>query len=174
MANRKGSRRNVRGAASVEAVVVLPVFIILFVAVLFIRDLAGSKLAADETARRCAWQYSANSCSAIPAGCEEVLKGVHRGSMDTDLSNTVNTLEGKLATGSTVKDAIKELVQTMVTDELANYLTLSLDSRKTVELNRPALFGGGTIQVLGKYRLACNIQEKNSGDLAAEVWNKIR
>jgi hypothetical protein len=62
----------------------------------------------------------------------------------------------------------------MVTDELANYLTLSLDSRKTVALNRPALFGGGTTQVFGKYRLACNIQAKEGEDIATEVWNKIR
>ena len=163
-----------RGAATVEAVVVLPVFVALFVGVFYVRDLTGGRLAADEAARRCAWQYSANSCENIPEGCEQVLQGVHRGSIAPELERTIEGLEKNLSSDSEPQQVVKNLIQTMVTDALAKYLTRALSSKKTVELNRPRLFGGGKSLVAGSYRLACNIPLQKSKHIAKAAWNQFR
>ena len=72
-ATRHRRRRASRGVATVEAVVALPVLVLLFIAVFFFRDLAGARHEAATKARSCAWLYSANNCTTVPAGCEGVL-----------------------------------------------------------------------------------------------------
>lgn len=72
-----GSRAHARGAASVEAVVVLPVFLILFISLFYVRDQVLARQATQEQARTCAWLYSANNCefdaNSMPAYCDGVL-----------------------------------------------------------------------------------------------------
>jgi hypothetical protein len=163
-----------RGAASVEGVIVLPVFVILFVGLFFVRALTQSRLDADREARRCAWEYSANSCEAIPAGCDDVLKGVQRGNLDKGLNDTLPQIENSLKSGSGAAQAVKDVVTHMVTGAIAQMLTRSLDSKKTRELERPGLFGGGKSVVVGKYRLACNIPAQGSKDIATAAWKQFR
>jgi hypothetical protein len=60
--SRYRSRIRRRGAASAEAVVVLPIFIVLFISLFYVRDQVLAKQAAQERARTCAWLYSWNNC----------------------------------------------------------------------------------------------------------------
>jgi hypothetical protein len=165
-----------RGAASVEAVVVLPVFVILFVSMFFVRDLTYAKLAADQEARRCAWLYSANDCSTVPIGCEGVVQGTRRGAINPDVNSAIGDAEKALSEGVSGNGlgAVKQVLQNLVIDALAQAFTLSLDSQKLVEQERPRLFGGGKSQITGTYRLACNIRKQGNDDTATAVWHQFR
>ena len=57
----------------VEATIVVPVFILLLVSVLYVRDQALTQHAVELKARTCAWQYSFANCDAVPPGCEGVV-----------------------------------------------------------------------------------------------------
>jgi hypothetical protein len=167
-------RARERGTASVEGVIVLPVFVVLFVGVFFVRDLLSAKLATDEEARRCAWQYSANACEAVPTGCEDVLKGVHRGNITPNLDTTIGQLEKGFSTNSDATTAVKKIIENVVVDAIAKAFTRSLDANKTIEQGRPGLFGGGNSIVSGKYRLACNIPKQEGDNIAKAAWKQFR
>jgi hypothetical protein len=71
MAGRK--RRDRRGAASVEAVVVIPTLLVVLFAIRFVAQrhrIANEALAA---ARECAFRFATEGCTRVPPGCERVL-----------------------------------------------------------------------------------------------------
>jgi hypothetical protein len=159
-----------RGAASIEAVVALPVFVILFVGVFFVRDITGAKLDAAREARRCAWEYSFNGCDAVPDGCGSVVRRSPGGFVPPDVGGAWEDAKSKVSSGNYQAAFLNVLTKT-VFDSLADAFTLSLDADKTEERNRPTLFGGGTSRVPANYHLACNLKEKSKEDIINEVWD---
>lgn len=61
--------RDRRGAALIEAVIVLPVLILLLGGVVFLRERYLGRQHALLEARRCAWAHALSGCGAPPAGC---------------------------------------------------------------------------------------------------------
>lgn len=59
------TRMRRRGSASVEIVVMLPVFVILFAGVYHLHASGSAALVAAERARGCAWQYAVNGCESV-------------------------------------------------------------------------------------------------------------
>jgi len=64
------ARRAHRGAALVEAVVVLPVFVALLAALVYFERLYSGRLVAARDARAAAWQTSLAGCEGRPAAAE--------------------------------------------------------------------------------------------------------
>lgn len=166
-------QRNIsRGAASIEAVVALPVFVILFIGVIFVRDLTGARLAADSEARRCAWEFSANGCSDIPVGCAGVVRRLPLGELDEDMSDTWEAGVSALENGN-VQGAIITALTRFVLVPLTSAFTQRLEANKTLERTRPNVFGGGTSQVSGRYRLSCNLKSKSQQKIIDDVWSSL-
>jgi hypothetical protein len=84
-ARRRSARRSRRGAALVEALVVIPTFIILFASILFIGSLYRAKLRAMRLSREGAWSYAMADCgepgdamtTRYTRGAEVPAAGVH-------------------------------------------------------------------------------------------------
>src|SRR6185436_2807630 len=97
-----------RGAASVETVVVLPVFILIFISLFYVRDQVLTKQAAQERARTCAWLYSWNNCEfnddVMPAECKDVVApGPMLGQASADVTQ-------KLVGDGVVADVVKKML----------------------------------------------------------------
>lgn len=171
-------RSSTRGAASVEAVIVLPLFVILFVGIFWIRDRQEAKLIADQEARRCAWTYSALGCddSKIPPGC--VMRDANL-QLDGDLSipyESVSTSVSSLATNRGdlgLGNFVKNLILDNVVARLGEALTHNTEATAALERERPDLFGGGQAIVSGKYRLACNLKSHTPDSLLDAAWKKL-
>lgn len=58
-----------RGAAMVEAVILLPVLAVILFGILFVQEHASATQSARGKARRCAWQHAVGGCGEIPEGC---------------------------------------------------------------------------------------------------------
>lgn len=176
--NRGLTRFNSRGTASVEAVIVLPVFVILFVGIFFARDLQAAKLASEQQARRCAWEYSYTGCDPDhrPSGCtvpdaDQPLAGdlsevIDRVNLD---DQSLSTIQGDLGLGKVVRDLIRD----QVVSRLAAALTHDIEATTTVERERPNLFGAGKTVIDGKYRLACNLRPQTPAQLLDTAWHKL-
>jgi len=157
-----------RGAASVEAVVILPVLIILFVSVTYIRNQVLAQQAADNKARSCAWAYSANNCEAVPAGCEELVKPVTAGTgVASKVSDALSSSAGWIG------PVIKPVIEAVLDPVLENVFGRALEANTVVAFERPGLFGGGTQSARGKYRLACNIKPETAPEVAKDAWNAL-
>ena len=156
-----------RGVASVETVIVLPVFIIAFASVFYVRNVVTAKQAAESKARTCAWLYSAANCdrSALTPECAEVLQ---------DTSNA----------GSLVDPIKKELNRARITP-IDQVITSVLDpiveavfgsgvnARVSTEYERPPIYGGGRGTAIASYHLACNVERRTITDVAREAWDAI-
>ena len=67
-------RARARGAALVESVVVLPVFIILLAGMIFLHDVLSDTLRTMRTARNDAWTLAMQSCAGGGGGPSELMK----------------------------------------------------------------------------------------------------
>ena len=67
-------RTNVRGTASVEIVVMLPVFITLFLATFYLHDLGMAAQRAGVASRSCIWAHAVAGCpDRRPAACDDLV-----------------------------------------------------------------------------------------------------
>jgi hypothetical protein len=74
-------RRGSRGAALVESVVIMPVFLLLFAGLVFISNLYSAKMVAMEDARVGAWAYASFNCGGWPRNSPSGLKKSAKGEM---------------------------------------------------------------------------------------------
>jgi hypothetical protein len=149
----------------VEAVVVLPVFIIIFVSVFYIRSQVLSRQAAESKARTCAWAYSMKNCNEIPPGCEGVLQVVSgAGRVDDKIEGALSS-----ATGGLVGPVIAKVLEPALKAAFGR----ALDARTQKSYERPTLYGGGTATTSGSYHLACNLTPETPLDVAKDAWNAL-
>lgn len=158
-------RRRYRGAASVEAVVVLPFFIIMFVAIQYVGRLFVAQQEAGIHARRCAWEYSMNNCEQIPKGCEGILARVDEGQA---VGDEISSAFDKIG-GSTVGDVVKAVMKPF----LSLLFGEALNANTSRQVQKTNTLGGGIRQVKGHYHLACNLKNQTLTDVAKELWDAV-
>jgi hypothetical protein len=168
MATRKSSfhsRSRARGAASVEAVVVLPFFVLLFISLFYVRDQVLTRQAAQERARTCAWLYSNNSCDKgqLPPECQDVVKDVP---LAADAAKTVTD---KLTGDGFFQDVVSGLIDSALETAFGS----AFDVKVEREVARPAIYGGKTQAIVGEYHLACNLKPKTKIDVAKDAWSRV-
>ena len=168
----RSNRARARGVASVEAVIVLPFFILVLVSLLYVRDQAIGKQAAEMHARSCAWLYSANDCDEIPPGCADVLSpgdapGLSSPEVAAALGNSAERME---SIGGVVETVVGALVGPALEDAFGR----SLDARTSRDVTRPGVYGGGTKSITGRYHLACNLSPTTPEKVVEDAWRGIR
>jgi hypothetical protein len=163
----KRAKGAARGAAMVEAVVVLPVLIILFVSVFYVRNQVLARQAAESKARMCAWAFSMSNCDMdrVPAGCEGFVGVVSAGGplgdrVNGELSNATYGIAGPI-------------VEVVLKPVLVAAFGQALDAKTDVSYERPGLYGGGTQSAHGGYHLACNLTPETLPDVAMDAWHAL-
>lgn len=173
-----GRRARTRGAASVEAVIVLPFFVMLFVGLLYVRDRALGKQSAELTARTCAWMYSANNCSfkndadhqvRVPPECEAFLRK-KRGSGEFDLEAAAGDQARRLVEGQGL-DSIERMVFEVLNPLITEAFHRVGEAKAEAVIDRPRMFGGGEVAVPGRYQLPCNLEPADLAGQARSLWN---
>jgi hypothetical protein len=167
-------RRQQRGAAMVEAVIVIPVLLLLWVSLYYLADQFASRQAAAMTARSCAWLYSANNCQEVPPGCGGFL---HESSGSAEVSPEVkNALEDgarEALQGGDAKGIVGAVVGDLVAGPLMAAFTSSVDATVSKDVQQPATFGGGLKRVTGRYHLACNLEPTSPEQMAQDAWSSL-
>jgi hypothetical protein len=171
-AGRRFARRT-RGVASVEAVVALPFFVLIFVSLFYLRDELLKKHQLSMTARTCAWLYSESNCQAIPAGCQDYLTVPSPAS-----SKASSDLHGKMKDAESRTNSlcalVANVVKGLISDVAEAAFSDSFDAIPKGSVARPALFGGGSKAVSSKYHLECNLAEKQPIDVVTDAWNIVK
>jgi hypothetical protein len=154
-----------RGAASVEAAIALPVLVILFISLFYVRDHLVAQQSAGIHARSCAWAYSMDNCNQVPSGCEDALR---LGKEGDRVGDEVSEQLGGIAPG-----LIKDAIMVVLGPVLDAMLGRSLDATTATTFARPTLYGGGTATALGHYHLGCNLTEQRPIDVAKSIWTSV-
>lgn len=162
-----------RGVASVEAVVALPFFILIFLALFYVRDELLKKHQLGMTARTCAWLYSESNCQVVPPGCQNYLSALRPTS-----SKAGNELHDAMSEVESKTHDFTKLVSNVVTGLIDNIIdaafSQSFDAAPKSSVPRPALFGGGSKGISGKYHMECNLAEKKPIDVVTDAWNIVK
>ena len=159
----------------VEAVIALPVFVIVFLALTYMRDQAIATQAAEQQARTCAWLYSAQNCLGdAPAGCADVLGEPHVPDMpDPDVAGALDEGLKGIEQGGQAGELVSGVVGKLLAPALLAAFGREVDAEATRLVDRSPLFGEGQKVVGGRYRLACNLTPKEPEDVAKDAWAKL-
>ena len=167
----KNGQQRQRGAASVEAVIVLPVLLLVLSGLLYARDCLLEQQRAESRARSCAWLYSANGCQQVPVGCETILNAgplTTPGSLSA-LGEELANARGKLPPDPLLDHVFDHVLKHGVGELFGS--AARAEAHATVE--RPRVLGGGTSSNDRTYVVACNLTPLEPLDVAKTAWAKL-
>jgi hypothetical protein len=158
----------------VEAVIVIPILLLLWVSLYYLADQFASRQSAAMTARSCAWLYSANNCEEVPPGCGDFLQE-SRGSAEVspDVNDALQGGADAALQGADAQGFVASVVSNLVAGPLLAAFTRSVDATVTLEVKQPIAYGGGLKQVTGRYHLACNLEPTTPEEMAQDAWNSL-
>lgn len=164
-----------RGIASVEAAIMVPLLCLVFAGVLYVNKLITNTQLAASTVRRCAWTVAASGCGEIPADCPDAsresdpaLKNrMDEAGVTTSLEpERLESAGGSVPEGSGVLQAFAEIG--------AKLNELLLDRIELVdekEFKRGELLGGETVTVGRSFSLPCNVEPDSAEGIADKLFS---
>ncbi len=158
-----------RGTASVEAVILLPILILLFFGIVYVARVDNAKLSVLTQARGKAWPASMQACEgdAVSANQEHPeVKGVNN-----EVNNALS--QASQSTSGNVKSPIGGFVGKLLDIPLKALFGQSVTTSAAQDVPRPAFLGGKETTVVGNYRLPCNIKPYTLWDTAKSLWNQL-
>ncbi len=155
------TRRRRSGTASLEAVMLLSVFILIFAGIRYVETLWESRQQVLLQARKCAWLYANAGCEEenLPQDCIEILQDA------TGLPER-NALAESMNGG--VLDGLAEvpLIGPVIEGLFANAFT----SRAERQVQQTPLIGERTVAIIGNYYLMCNEKKRDMLDLITDAF----
>lgn len=157
----------------VEGAVMLPVFVLIFIGVIYLSRVYHTNLNAAEKVRECAWAYSLKGCDSLPPHCQ---RSPTTPKVDVSLSGLGNKVKdsfGELQSKGIPSDVgdLKEALGP-ISDLLASSLALE-NEQKLIAVEgykRPAFFGGGQHNTSRNYTIMCNETPRESLEVLKSIW----
>ncbi len=158
-----------RGTASVEAVILLPILILLFFGIIYVARVDSAKLSVLTQARGKAWVASMQACEGDAKSADQEhpeVKGVNN-----QVNNALS--QAGQSTSGNVKSPIGGFVGKLLDAPLKALFGQSVTTSAFQSVPRPAFLGGKETTVVGNYRLPCNIKPYTLWDIAKSLWNQL-
>jgi len=150
-----------QGTAAVEATVLLPFFLIVFVGFYYMVAVYGNGQRQTAKARSCGWTFARDGCEAVPDGCDSAHQEDPFDS-DSKFGKVLNFLD-KL-------NQLPPFDQFNIVDALYGQ---PMRARQSTEIPRPGLLGGGMREVGGQYYAVCNTKPRDWGTMKDEIVDAI-
>lgn len=149
------------GAAMLEAVIILPVFILIFAGIRYVESLWENRQQALLRARTCAWLYANTGCDheKLPPNCNGVLRDANGLTESNALAESMN---GGVLDGLTEVPLIGPVVESLFAS--------AFRSRSSRQIQRTHMLGEKTVAVVGDYYLMCNERKRNMLDLIKDAF----
>jgi len=154
-----------RGTATIEAVMALLVFVLIWAGIHYMGGLYEAQLRTESEARTCAWLISAGACEVEIQGCSTKMEDGDAGGKETALQEAAQSQ----STGGTVAGAVAQ----KVLDSLDALFGRNAEMTVGAEVTRPELLGGKTAGVSSSYRLPCNTKARNTDDLSFDLMDAL-
>jgi hypothetical protein len=159
------------GAASIEAVVLLPCFLLLFFAIYGIHSRYEAKQRALANARHCAWVYSQRGCAGpLPPGCSTRPSTPRalaaKQYVESDFSTVSSGTEKPARLSGVIENQVGEPQRTL----FGRYINAT--SRISPEV--PDILGWDESDTQAKYHLACNLEPQRLSDVLSFLWDAVQ
>jgi hypothetical protein len=183
------SRRTpqLRGAAYVEAILVVIFMTIIFVGVQYLGSYFDAKMRALGIARECAWIYSKNACvpGGLPAICSGVLPKDNEKEPNQALGDSVKTSQNKSQglpekredPGPDKKKQKQEELRVGVEKEMGPMMELlvgeSLTAKGSGDIVVPRMIPNAQSKITTAYWLPCNLAHKEPLSVAMNLFKSL-
>lgn len=156
-----------RGAAMVEAAIMLPVFIIIFASVMYMSRKYETGIRMQERARHCAWLRSKSACEAdAPSGCTISEDDDMSNSQFSDVTSSNNVDTSDIDSANSDAGFGGDLMDMILGDAVM--------ARQESSITLAGVLGGGTQAIKGELLLSCNEKTKdNLGAVIESAWNSL-
>lgn len=144
---RARNRQGERGAATTEALIILPFFFIVWGALFFSHRLSEKKVVVNEIARTCAWQRMTGGCT------EPMSARCNFNSSTTQLSN--DDLEGSRASLINYDTRIDAFLLDF-SEMFGPYFRPTFGADRDATVPKPRQIGGGEFNVQTEFSEMCN------------------
>ena len=164
----KRNRKIQRGVASVEAVIMLPVLVLMLFGVGYVSRLFSQTLTANDRARLCVQRFAQMSCehqNALPTYCRNVFRNADEPPPEDSESQAA-------LSDAREDDGVQEAQSrsSMLTDILDGLFGDGKIATAKMGAKRPRIFGGGETPIrAGSYAL-CNTKPVVADDLASALF----
>jgi len=172
----RAARTRRRGTASVEVVMMLPFFIILYAGIYYIHAHYIGRQQAQLRARACTWEFAASGCE-DRRRLEACLKDPTDGEAPTDAPSVPGENEAPAVATSSVGGGSGVLDKLSKIPLLGGAITWLFGKPVTVTAgqlahipDKPSLDGTTAIRVSGKYYTMCNTVPKDWDDVAVQIF----
>lgn len=154
-------RRKRNGSASLEAVMLLPVFILIFAGIQYVERLWENQQQTLLQARKCAWLYANAGCDeeTLTEDCVDTLR-------DTDGLTERNELAKSMNGG--ILDGLTEVP--LIGPVIEGIFSSAFYSRSSRSIQQTPFLGDGTVTVVGRYYLMCNEKKRDMLDLIKDAF----
>lgn len=160
-----------RGTATVEAVVMLPVLILLLLGVGYTSRAFSYSLESNDLARLCAQRYAIMGCKhaeRLPTECQ----GAFSKTKDPPLPDSDET--AKLKNAENDEDVQKATSRsTLLTKILDSLFGKGVIAKTKANVTRPGMLGGGTSPVYSSSYALCNTVPVPADNLAKELFHSF-
>jgi hypothetical protein len=187
---------HVRGAAYVEAILVVIFMTIIFVGVLYLGSYFDAKQRALGIARQCAWAFSKNACEydpecgqpdhypCLPDVCSEALGQPLENEPNTALKDSVeqsqNESQGLPSNRPPPKDDKEQKQEDLrvgVEDEMGPMMEMlvgeSLNADGSGQIAVPRMIPDAQSKITVSYWLPCNLRHKDAFDVAMNLFGSL-
>jgi len=185
----KRARVGALGAASVEAVITLPVLILIFLGVVYVSKCATGQHQAEALARECAWHFSEVGCSvdrmqADHPECGGLVQAVSgdfkpRIRPDTvqedslgwqDIPLSFDEAYGKAEDkfDSLLSGVLRQMVGGVISQEMTNEARAMVD----FSVSRASLGGTAYDSLRVQYQLPCNLLPRTPEEIVTSLWDE--
>lgn len=150
-----------QGTASIEAVIMLPFFIMVWGLLLFAVDVYKHKIDAGIRARDCGWTFAQTGCQTVPPSCQEEPGdpvSTEDAAGSSELASTVDDLPIDIPI---IGDVLNGVVDTIF-GELRR-------ARHSEDVQRPQVLGSTTVQTRGAFAIMCNERPRTVGEMALDM-----
>ncbi|HEU4584011.1 MAG TPA: hypothetical protein VFS67_37395 [Polyangiaceae bacterium] len=184
---RSNARRRGRGAAYVEAILLIFFMIIIFGGVIYLGNYFEGQQRAQAIARRCAWVFSWNACDnkiPLPSVCEGVIGGTIsepneelRSGIATAQQNAEGA-DGTMASSSDPDDAARrENLRTGVQSEMSPFYEMLFGQAFTAlgrsKITPPATLPNAEDSIAVSYYLPCNLNHQDPLETAKNLFTSL-
>lgn len=160
-----------RGTATVEAVIALPVLLLILFSVLYAQSLQVARQRALVEARRCAWKYAIDGCGRAPAGCPSLGKAGEvsgSGAAARDIDRQLQPLRRQTKKTQSFLESLSNVpVLGSAIEGLFGEKARAIAVR---EVDRPAPYGGGKAAVQGEIVVTCNTRPQSRETMIEELF----
>ncbi len=159
--------RRRRGTASIEGLIVIIFFILVWTGVRYVGQLSNRSLSTRAAARNCAFQIALTGCESVPVGCD----------FSEENSSSAEQQEATSSVTRTAQDAEEDDFNKDILDILTEAVELDLFKRARVEapaeITQPELIGGDTVDLSQGMTLPCNPTRETLGDKFLNLFKGI-